>query len=293
MKNSPKVVIVLLTYQQLENTLNCIESINKISYPNYDVILVNNYSQDNTEFEVIKKFPKTIVINSDVNLGCSKGRNKGIDYAIKNINFKYMVFLDNDTEVKSNFLDALVSEIEHDNSVGLVYPKVLYLDHPNTIQHAGFMKFNFYTGKFISNANGLIDNGIFNSSVYSEICSGTCILLLKELVVNSAGFDRIFDPYGYEDLDFILRATKGEAKIKYCPEAVIYHKESRTPTKGKYNKEFAKLKARNLKIFMKRHASKFQLFIFYFSAPFQLLISFYRLKNFSILLALIKSYLKK
>lgn len=290
----PKVIIVLLTHNQLENTVECIKSLLEINYQNIEIIVVDNNSEDGTS-EKIKEysFTKVTLLEANDNLGCSKGRNLGIDFANSNFEYDYMLFLDNDTIVKKDFLDVLINDIEEDESAGLVYPKIFYMDNPEIIQHAGFMKMNYYTGKFISSANGLSDNGEFDNSVYSEICSGTCILLQKELIIKSNGYDPQFDPYGYEDLDFILRATDGEPKIKYCPRSIIYHKESRTPTKGKYNNKFAKLKGRNLKLFMNRHASSFQRFIFHIVSPFSIIKTLVRMKDPKIVLSLLKSYFSK
>lgn len=289
----PMVVIVLLTLNQKENTLNCLRSLSKISYNNYKVIVVDNNSDDGTFEEVTAKFPDVIILRADENLGCSKGRNLGINYALDNLKFKYYLFLDNDTIVKEDFLNVLVDEISLDDDIAIVHPKIYYLDEPKIIQHAGNIKFNFYTGKFISKAHQREDDGTFDTPGFNMICSGTCFLIRKDLTIRIKGYDPIFDPYGYEDLDLILRGTKKSGKIKYCPKSVIYHKESRTPTKGKYNQEFAKLKARNLKIFMKRHSTSFQRIIFYLLAPFLLFFSLLRTRDFNIFFNLIKSYVKR
>lgn len=286
----PMVVIVLLTLNQKENTLNCLRSLSKISYNNYKIIVVDNNSDDGTFEEVTAQFPDVIILRAHENLGCSKGRNLGINYARDNFKFNYYLFLDNDTIVEEDFLNVLLDEISLDDDIAIVHPKIYYLDEPKIIQHAGNIKFNFYTGKFISKAHQREDDGTFDTPGFNMICSGTCFLIRKDLTIKIKGYDPIFDPYGYEDLDFILRARNKLAKIKYCPYSKIYHKESRTPSQGKYNVDFAKLKGRNLHLFIKRHATFFEIFIFYIISPFLLINSLVHLKNLKIMWNLLMAY---
>lgn len=287
------VVVILLSYNQKGNTLNCIKSLLEMDYPNLQIVLNVNNSDDGTDESVMKEFPEVVVLTPDQNLGCSKGRNLAINYAIDNLSFQYYLVLDNDTIVEKDLLKNLVKGLQSDNEIGIVYPKIYYFDNSNIIQLAGKLKMNYLTGKFNSEGIGKIDDGSFDKPVFSSICSGPCFLAKRELVDQVGGYDPIYDPYGYEDLDLILRASKGKAKIMYVPSAVIYHKESRTPTKGKYNEEFAKLKGRNMKIFLKRHSPPMQYILFHFVAPFVLLVSLIRQRNFNIIISLIKSFFKK
>ncbi len=292
-KHSPNVAVILISYNQCENTLNCIKSLSEIVYPNYQIILNDNNSKDGTSEKVKEQFPEVHVLSPNENLGCSKGRNLGINFAKENLSFEYYLVLDNDTIVEKDFLKILITNLQSNSEVGIVYPKIFYFDNSSILQLAGKLKMNYFTGKFISEALGKIDDGSFDKAVYSEICSGPCFLAKREFIDEVGGYDPIFDPYGYEDLDLIIRASKGKTKIMYVPSAVIYHKESRTPTQGKYNEDFAKLKARNLKIFLKRHSTRLEYFVFHLVAPFIILGSLIRQRDIKIIFALLKSFFTK
>jgi GT2 family glycosyltransferase len=83
------------------------------------------------------------------------------------------------------------------------------------------------------------------------------------------GFDPLFDPYGYEDLDFSLRIAKAGYYALYVPQALAFHEVSQTFERGRYTEKYARHKARNWFLFMRRHASPMQqLGFFLFGAPY-------------------------
>ncbi len=262
----PKIVIIILNINQKNNTLQCLQSIYRIDYPNYEIILVDNGSSDGSVEAVSDLFPQTILLENKKNLGASGGRNKGIKYANEHLTYDYMLFLDNDTIVEKNFLTELVRAIEKYPGVGIAFPKIYYMDRKKIIQIAGNISVNFYTSLFHCDNYQKKDIGQCDNFQYSMLAPGCC-LVKKKLMEKVRGFDEIYDPYGFEDSDFALRSNYEGFKNLYVPDSVIYHKVSKTISAGKYNATYTKLKGRNMKIFMKRHATSFQYLCFLLISP--------------------------
>src|ERR1035437_2216086 len=127
----PKVFIVLLNWNGFNDTVECVNSIKKISYGNYEIIIVDNESEN--DFEKLENIysNEIILIRSDVNLGFAGGNNLGIKYALKN-DADFVLLLNNDTTVDPDFLDGLIkSGIEKE--FGIVAPKILNYYFPKII----------------------------------------------------------------------------------------------------------------------------------------------------------------
>ena len=103
----PRVSIIIVNFNQRQLTLNCLGSLSKITYPKYEIILVDNGSQDGSVVAVEKKFPKTILIKLATNTGFVGGNNAGIKVAKGN----YILYLNNDTKVQADFLEPLVKDL--------------------------------------------------------------------------------------------------------------------------------------------------------------------------------------
>jgi hypothetical protein len=291
----PLVAIVILNVNQKEYTLKCLESIYQIDYPAFEIVVVDNGSTDGSAEAFTDAFPDAHVYRNQKNMGCSGGRNIGIEYANKNFPYHYLLFLDNDTVVENDFLTELVKGIQSDQKAGIANPKVYFMTKPGIIQYADSSKMNFYTGICSCKASGQKDHAQFNRRKYSKLAIGTCLLVKKEVISKVNGFDIIFDPYGMEDRDFSLRASKEGYKILYVPSAVIHHKDSKTPSGGKYDETYTSLKGRNLKTLMMRHATPIHWASFYVIAPFlgmKTIIREVRNNNAKAAITLIKSFFK-
>ena len=292
--NEPQVALVILTMNQLDHTHHCLTALRNISYKNCAIILVDNGSTDGTTDTVLSQFPEVHLVRCTTNHGVAGGRNIGIRHAEKFINFKYLLIIDNDTLPERDFLRELVAACEHDQTAGLAFPKVSYMDNPDILQYADNLSISLYTGRYKYPAYKQIDRGQFDQPCYSMLGTGACMLIRRDVLFALKGFDEVFNPYGFEDVDFSLRARKKGFKILYVPTARILHKESLSASGGKYNAYYAALKGKQIKIFFKRHATPLQFVAFQFLAPFTGLNTAFReirRGNFSAVVTLFKSYL--
>lgn len=127
----PSVFIVILHWKNYESTRDCLASVQQITYPNYQIIVVDNYSDDGSVERLQAEYPGCVFLINDANLGFSRGCNVGIREAYHR-GAAYVLVLNNDMQVETGFLEPAISAAEKDAEVGLVTGKILYKDPPPT-----------------------------------------------------------------------------------------------------------------------------------------------------------------
>ncbi len=266
--SAPLVAIVMLTCNQKQVTLDCLASLFQCSYDHKQIILVDNGSEDGVQAEVNEKYPQVIVLRNDKNIGAAGGRNTGIDYAVQQLDFTYILFMDNDIIVRPDFLSKLVQGLEsfEDSSVEIASPLIYQMGTAKLIDCAGGAQLNFYTGSTQTRGHGEIDSGQYDDERLLNYVPTTTVLMHRQALERAGRFDIVFDPYGYEDIDMVLRANPHRRPYLFVPEAVVYHLGSRTGFSG-YNADYTPLKGRNMRMFFKRHATTCQWFCFNLLLP--------------------------
>ncbi|MEJ2239586.1 MAG: glycosyltransferase family 2 protein, partial [Gemmatimonadales bacterium] len=219
MTDSPLVVIVLLTFDQKEDTLRCLESLHAITHSPTRILVVDNGSGDKTGLAIAERFPDVVVLRNEENLGASVGRNRAISYATGRYKFAYMLFLDNDTVVTADFLEPLIEAHVADDSVGLASAKLHKLLEPGVIDDGGGCRVNFYTGSTQRRGTGQPDRGQYDRPAGPGYVPNTgCLLVSRQVIDSCERFDPDLGPYGFEDLDFSLRAMKQGFAFRFVPE---------------------------------------------------------------------------
>ncbi len=251
------VVIIILNLNKREDTLKCLESVSKLDYSHYEVVVVDNGSTDGSAEAILNAFPDVHLIRSANNLGVSGGRNLGIEYANNNFQYMYLFFLDNDTLVDKESLGELIKATRKDKQIGIVTPKGYMMFPPHVITSAGGININLYAGSVYDIGSGEVDKGQYDQPKFVTSCAGFAFLVKKEVFSQIGWFNEIFNPYGWEDVDFSLRARKRGFKILYVPKALIYHKGGKVGRGGALP-EYEKYKVRNFFILMKRHTNSLQ-----------------------------------
>ncbi len=247
--SNPLVSIIILNFNQLKVTLEFLESTKLLTYPNYEIILVDNASKENPGEIVKKLFPNVKVIINQINLGFTGGNNVGIKAAKGD----FIFIVNNDTEVTPNLLEKLLEPFYSDETIGVTSPKIRYFDQPDMIQYAGFTEINPITGRNKSIGDKEIDKGQYNIPVYTAYAHGAAMLLKREVIEKAGSLADVFFIY-YEELDWSARIRRAGYKIFYQPEALIFHKES--VTMGKESAIKAYYHNRNRILFMRRNSNK-------------------------------------
>lgn len=218
-----KLAIIIITYNGLNDTLECIESINKSSGNiDYQIIVVDNNSKINEASIIKERYPDIHTIRSKINGGFSCGNNLGIQYAIEN-DFEYCMLLNNDTFVDGSMIQLLLSRA-NDNTI--VVPTMYYANDPKTIWYGGGY-INKWTGKAEHkrmNLNADVD------VLQEEDCSfatGCCVLVNTNIFKNIGLLDEKMFMY-CEDTEFCIRALNNGVSIRYIPKAKLWHKVSKS-----------------------------------------------------------------
>ncbi|MBL7856266.1 MAG: glycosyltransferase family 2 protein [Cyclobacteriaceae bacterium] len=259
--NNPLISIIILNYNQLEVSVEFLESAKKLSYKNYEIIFVDNASKENPSNFVATNFPDVRLIVNETNLGFTGGNNVGI----KAGKGDYFFIVNNDTEVTDNLLEKLLEPFQNDSSIGVVSPKIRYFHNPQIIQYAGFTEVNPFTGRNRAIGGKEIDVGQHDKPGYTSYAHGAAMLVKREVVDMVGMLPDEFFIY-YEELDWSAHIRRAGYKIYYQPTALIYHKES--ITMGKESALKAYYHTRNRILFMRRNTSSFQFLCFTFFVIF-------------------------
>lgn len=260
LKKEPKIFIVIINWNGLKDTIECLNSLQKTSYKNKTIIVVDNGSLNNEADKIKKEFKDTLTIKLDKNTGFTGGCNTGMKYAIQN-GADYVMLLNNDTCVSKNFLEPLLEGLQKDKSIGMVSPKILY-HKSNKIWCMGG-KISTSTG--ISIMIGKNDlSSKYSNNIIPDFLTGCAILISKQNLEKIGYFDNQYFAY-YEDVDWSYRCKKLGYKIKVITKSIIWHKKSSSAsTKGsnKISPMQAFLWARNGIIFGRRNLSGTKKIIF-------------------------------
>ena len=216
--SNPLVSIIILNYNAGNLLLNCVDSVFKSTYPNFEVLVVDNISADNSHVICKEKFEKIQLIENKENLGYCEGNNVGI----RNANGEFIIILNPDTIVEPNWLNHLMSAYNKFGE-GLYQPKFFSLNEKLVIQSTGNMLHIFGFG--FARDKGKIDNEKIKSIEKINYASGTCLFTSK-IVLDKIG---LLDPFLFlyhDDLDLGWRAAHIGINSFYVPKSIIYHAES-------------------------------------------------------------------
>ena len=215
---NPLVSIIILNYNAGNLLLNCVDSVFKSTYPNFEVLVVDNLSTDNSHIRCKEKFEKIQLIENKENLGYCEGNNVGI----RNANGEFIIILNPDTVVEPNWLNHLMFAYNKFGE-GLYQPKFFSLNEKLVIQSTGNMLHIFGFG--FARDKGKIDNEKIKSIEKINYASGTCLFTSK-IVLDKIG---LLDPFLFlyhDDLDLGWRAAHVGINSFYVPKSIIYHAES-------------------------------------------------------------------
>jgi GT2 family glycosyltransferase len=240
MKN---VFVSLLNYNGKKNTLECLKSLEKIKRDEFGltILVIDNASTDDSaktirEYISRMKNISVKIIESEQNVGFSGGNNIIIKYSLEH-GADYVLILNNDTYVDANFLKELLEEADRDNNAGILVPKIYFAPgfefHINRYSKDDVGKVLWYAGARIDWANIVgehrgvdkVDDGQFDQTEKTDLATGCCMLIKKEVFERIGNFDDKYFLY-YEDADLSIRAKREGFGIVYVPKSIIWHKNA-------------------------------------------------------------------
>ncbi|MDA3905842.1 MAG: glycosyltransferase family 2 protein [Bacteroidales bacterium] len=255
MTEKPLISIVSVQFGHCEITLEMIKSLKQISYSNIEIIIVDNASPEGNPNIVKEKYPEIIYIKSKKNLGFAGGNNLGIRAA----KGKYILMLNNDTEVDTGFLEPLVEKMESNPKMGIVSPKIKFFHSPELLQYAGYEHINPITQR--GGAIGYEEKDIGQYEKDAEAASGHgAAMMISMKVIKEVGLmSEVFFLY-YEELDWAHRIRNAGYKIYYVHNSLIYHKES-VSTGGRISALRSYYMTRNRILYLRRNFFGFTYFL--------------------------------
>lgn len=259
--NTIKVVVIILTMNQKERTLQCLSSLLALEEQPFQVLVWDNGSQDETVTAIEETFPEVTTHYHPSNLGVASGRNAAAELAIKTFGASHLLFLDNDMLLEPGFVSELLAPFNENDNVGQTQAKLRFMHDKERINDGGGAQINFLLWQITPVGYNEIDRGQYDTVKKCVSCGGA-MMVRTDVFQQLGGFDTTFDPFGPEDLDFSLRLQKAGYVALYVPQAVAYHVVSHT-FGGGYSEDYARHKSRHWYLFMRRHASLLQQFGFF------------------------------
>ncbi len=254
--SAPRVAVQILTWNRVDELVPCLESFACIDYPNYEVIVLDNGSEDETVATVKRDFPWVTLIENGRNLGFCKGNNVGLRYCLER-GFDYVLLLNSDTKVLPGLLTELVQVMESDPRIAIAGAKNLLLEDP-TYMWGQYGEVTWgpllvrTVGRFEPDQN----RGDPPKDVDWIICNGC---MMSRTALEKVGlFDEEFWQCN-EDVDWSYRARRAGFRVVYVDRAAILHKGGSSADLG-HKKVFSYgyFIGRNAFTFARKYANPFQ-----------------------------------
>jgi GT2 family glycosyltransferase len=249
----PTISIIVPTYNSSSLIEDCLTSIKKQTYKDYELIIVDDASTDDT-VKKIKSLGYKVFTNKK-NVGYAKNTNRGFKYA----KGKYILPSCHDLVYDKNALKFLVETIEKKN-VSILGMKMYYYNNKNKIRSLGY-KFNMMTSKSFCIGRDVIDNNQFDNAQADFFPAGA-MLIRKDLLDKVGGFPEKYRIF-YADLDLCYTAKKLGYRIELCKNAKVWHKKEGEKESQRESLRIDE-KIRDKIIFMRSHSPCYGLFILMF-----------------------------
>ncbi|MCR4263912.1 MAG: glycosyltransferase family 2 protein [Candidatus Roizmanbacteria bacterium] len=242
------VGILLINFNSWQETKACLESLSRVVSQRVElkILVVDNASESDvsrpiSDFRKKHKNIPVLFIQNKENLGFAGGNNVGIKELLKE-NVDYVMLLNNDTIVASNFIDPLIELFETEPNAGIATPKIYFASgyefHRDRYKESEKGKVIWYAGGIIDWDNvyashrGVdeVDIGRYNTAKKTAFISGCCMMIKKDVFEKVGHLDERYFMY-LEDVDFCRRAKQEGYKLWYVPQSIIWHKNAQSSGK--------------------------------------------------------------
>ena len=223
MNQAPVKLSIIIPHHKGEALLyKCIQSLHNTSYSNYEIIVVDNNSKDQSILKSKKEFPGIKVLSLDQNLGYAGGCNKGALEAQGEL----LLFLNNDTIHENNWIEPLVDMMDNYKDIGSIQPKIKNINNNDIFDYAGgsggfldIFCFPFARGRIFSSIE--VDINQYDNQVEVFWASG-CAFITRKNIFNQITFDSTLFAY-MEEIDYAWKLHLLGYKNYVEPKSVIYH----------------------------------------------------------------------
>lgn len=215
---SPLVSIIVLNYNGIHYIGDCLTSILDTDYPNFEVLFIDNASNDGSPQYVEKNFVdhRMRIVIHEQNFGFAEGNNRGVKYA----QGEFIALLNNDTKVTRSWLTELIKIMKRDPQIGVAQSKLLRMDNPKLFDTCGHMLTQF--GFTIERGVGEVDNGQYDYIANILGAKGAAMIIRRKLIEEIG----LFDPDYFalrEETDLCLRVWLRGYRVVFIPKSLVYH----------------------------------------------------------------------
>jgi len=223
LKEYPLVSVLVLNYNGLRFLNDCFSSLLEASYPNQEIIMIDNLSTDDSVSYMEKHFPTVKIFQNGINGGFSLAYNN----AFKIAKGTYFVILNNDVKVDKAWLEPMVTLCESDDRIGAVQPKLLSMLEPRKFEYAGASGghldkygYAFTRGRIFDFVEE--DKGQYEDEAEVFWTTGAAMFVRSEALKCSGDMDVDF-VHHYEEIDLCYRINLAGFILKVCPKSIVYH----------------------------------------------------------------------
>lgn len=227
-QSAPRVSIVVLNWNGLKDTVECLNSLARLDYPDYEIIVVDNASRGNDAAELRRQFGQIAkIITNDQNYGFAKGNNIAIQQILSEAKSDFILLLNNDTVVKEDFLTELIKASQTNLRAAIFGPKMFFYNYQGRrdviCSAAGSITWSVSPG-YIQKDKFKHDSELTDNSIReADWVSGACLLIHAKRI-NPLLNEKYY--FGCEDIDKCLEAKKLGLTTLYVPQSTIWHKVS-------------------------------------------------------------------
>lgn len=217
----PLVSVIIVNWDGLNWLKICLPSLSEVSYPNLEIIIVDNGSDDGSVRYIEEKYPQVLIIRNQTNHGFAAPNNQGIALA----RGQFVMFLNNDMRFDANFIEPLVQECQKEG-IGAAQPKIVLLDDKQRLDSVGSyltvygVLLHYGFGKKASKLAYNKSRDIFSAK-------GAALMVRRDVLANIGGFDQDFFAY-FEETDLCWRIWLAGLRIRYVPRALVFHGNGQT-----------------------------------------------------------------
>lgn len=253
--NKSNIVVIIVNFNGLEDTIECIYSIKKSSVT-VDIFVVDNYSSNDEACILKEKFDDIITFRSYKNLGFSGGNNIGIKWAIDK-GYEYVLLLNNDTIIDAEMIENLL-KVSDENTVAV--PCMYYFNTPEMI---------WYGGGDVNRKTGAVIHYFENTRQVllkrkkCTFATGCCLMLHKKILNTVGLLDDSYFMY-FEDVDYSIRVIQNDFNIVMEPRAKLWHKIGMS-SGGEYSPLSIYYSTRNRLYNIRKHKDFFLFSAYYYT----------------------------
>jgi hypothetical protein len=252
MRHHPLVEVIVLNWNGIADTLECLRSVVAADYPNFQVTVIDNASGGNEPARIRAEFPGATVIENPRNLGFAGGANVGLRHALES-GADYALLLNNDTVVDAGFLTALIDAASTRPKLAAACPKTYFFDRRNIINTTGG-EYSLWKGSARQVGRDERDTGQYERLARRGYADGVCMLIPRSALERVGLLDEEYFAY-WEETDWCARAADVGLRCYYVPGARIWHKAERSRTP---DNDFHYRYRRNALMFVRKRGNPLQ-----------------------------------